>query len=288
MESPGTAQPGLAPDTASPRVAMLAALYGSLVRDPWLDPGPPPQAHALFGQRSAAMGWLDDRSDETGETKAGLRGLWTMYDAGWGDPEGANSPISWFHVGIRPESGRHGLPVQPFLRCAGDVTIRIGKVDINAVVLLLPSQIIDVSPEIWSASLASSNPTYWFSYGNAQSRAAVKIDLRAGIGSAIADIGDSLKNDMRELDHHVFTWVSHAVERPPPDQSLPFDDSLWNGPAQSGITVQGMLAEWSLEAIGWLGETLTEAIARLGMHAPVVLTVHRSGAASQLTATSAK
>lgn len=61
-----------------------------------------------FHDQAQAMGWLGNR--------------WGMNDAGWEYPLAApgSSLVTCFQVGIEPVPGDRPLPVQPFLRCAGD------------------------------------------------------------------------------------------------------------------------------------------------------------------------
>ncbi|MGH1553925.1 hypothetical protein ACRAWF_24065 [Streptomyces sp. L7] len=58
---------------------------------------------------------------------------------------------------------------------------------------------------------------------------------------------------------------------PPP----PFDDSFWDGPALDTVVLGGELAEWSCDAVGWLGEVLADRAASAGVRAPLLVTVAR-------------
>ncbi|TDC61125.1 hypothetical protein E1258_12510 [Micromonospora sp. KC207] len=58
-----------------------------------------------------------------------------MNDAGQDHPHAdpAASLAAWFQVAVDPVADDRPLPVQPFLRCAGDVAARIGDLDLQAV-----------------------------------------------------------------------------------------------------------------------------------------------------------
>ena len=61
-------------------------------------------------------------------------------------------------------------------------------------------------------------------------------------------------------------------------------DELWLGPAQPRTTF-GILAEWSLDALGWLAAFLADASSRHGVGTPLMLTASRYGwMSSQLNA----
>lgn len=63
---------------------------------------------------------------------------------------------------------------------------------------------------------------------------------------------------------------SHAAMEPP------LDDRFWNGPPLHRATFHGVLAEWSLDGLGWLGGFLADLSAQQGVTTPLRLAAGRS------------
>jgi hypothetical protein len=265
---------------------MFAALYGELAPHPWRDPGADQDAYSLFYNRSLAMGWLDDiggvvRKTAWGieEREVGAAGLWGMNDAGQDHPRAAPeaSLIAWFQVGVEPVPGDRPLPVQPFLRCAGDAAARIGTLRLQAVQLLLPVQGLDSRSRPEYAPIPSLRTAGWFGDGDPRSRTPVRVTLDSGQAPSIPSAAPQMRDRMRRLDHDVFVCESHALTDPEPlTMQPPFDDSFWNGPPRHRATFQGTLAEWSLDALGWLGGFLADLSARHGVTTPLLFTASRA------------
>ncbi len=282
------ARPGLAPGARRPVGTMFAALYGELARHPWRDPDTAQDAYLLFHRRALAMGWLDDRAiavqkraGGVEETEIGVAGLWGMNDAGTEHPLAAPtaSMVAWFQVGVEQMAADRSLPVQPFLRCAGDAAARIGVLRLRGVHVLLPVQGVDISSRPQEALMPSLVTAGWFADYDPQSRTPVRVTLDSGQAPSISSAAPLLAKQISALDQDVFRCESHSVadhdalsERPP------FDDRLWNGPPLHRATFDGTLAEWSLDAIGWLGGFLADLSARQGVTTPVLLTVSRAAA----------
>ncbi len=58
--------------------------------------------------------------------------------------------------------------------------------------------------------------------------------------------------------------------------SPPLDDVFWGGPPLHGLTLQGELSEWSVDAIGWAGEVLADVAASVGIRRSLLLSItHR-------------
>ncbi|MGA6161654.1 hypothetical protein [Amycolatopsis magusensis] len=239
-------RPGLAPGIRRPSGTLFAALYGSLAPIPRRDPDQ--DAYSLFHHRSEAMGWLEV--------------LWGMNDAGQQHPLGAPGLAGWFQVGVEPRPGP--LPVQPFLRCAGDVMARLGTLELTAVQVLLPPH--DAVPGLSSVSTAA-----WF--GGTGPRTPVRVTLDSGQDPSIPAVAARLRDRMADQD--VFACESAGVS---PEPSPPFHDSFWNGPPRHSASFHGTLAEWSADAIGWLGGYAAGLCADAGVPVPVLLTVSRLGA----------
>ncbi|WP_246561879.1 hypothetical protein [Streptomyces roseirectus] len=94
------------------------------------------------------------------------------------------------------------------------------------------------------------------------------------ISSGRDEVIGQLPHRLDELEQNVFTLRSYASGSTSPEP--PFDDTFWDGPARHTLTLQGDLAAWSYDSVGWLAETLAELAARLGARAPLLLTATRS------------
>ncbi|HEX6470461.1 MAG TPA: hypothetical protein VF069_15295 [Streptosporangiaceae bacterium] len=254
---------------------MFAALYGELTAHPWRDPqAASSDAYSLFVARSSAMGWLATAAE------AAPGGLWGMNDAGQ-DLTGPRA--AWFQVSLAEPlvPAGHPLPVQPFLACAGDVTARIGALHLRAVQLLLPVQALDTGGEPpATAALTLLEDAGWFADRDPHRGSRVRVTLDGGQNPAVRSAAPALVQWTRELDQNVFSCdvssLTHGegalddfVRRPP------VIDELWNGPAEHRATFDGTLAEWSLDALGWLAAFLAEAGHRHGIDTPLMLTVTR-------------
>ncbi|TYC20405.1 hypothetical protein FXF52_31595 [Micromonospora sp. MP36] len=300
------ARPGLAPGARRPVGTMFAALYGELAPHPWRDPDADPDAYILFHDRSLAMGWLqlgsggmlesagvqvpglrdlliyhDSATGRTGdveEREVGAAGLWGMNDAGQDHPRAAPDPslVAWFQVGVEPVPGDRPLPVQPFLRCAGDVAARIGTLSLQAVQVLLPVQGLDPGSRPDYAPIPSVRTARWFGGGDPRSRTPVRVTLDSGQAVSVPEAAPRMREQMRRLEQDVFGCESYSLaDHEPPTMRPPFDDSFWNGPSLHRATFHGTLAEWSLDALGWLGGFLADLSAWHGVTTPLLFTVSR-------------
>ncbi|KWW97422.1 hypothetical protein TH66_17310 [Carbonactinospora thermoautotrophica] len=280
------ARPGLAPGARSPAGTMFAALYGELAPHPWRDPDTAQDAYFLFHTRSLAMGWLDDITTAVRKTAGGIEerelgaaGLWSMNDAGRDHPLAAPeaSLVAWFQVGVEPVFDDRPLPVQPFLRCAGDAVARIGSLMLQAVQVLLPVQGLDTSSRPEYARMPSLLTAGWFGDCDPQSRTPVRVTLDSGQAPSIPSAAPQMRELMSRLDQDVFVCESHSLaDHDPLTMKPPFDDSFWNGPSLHRATFHGTLAEWSLDALGWLGGFLADLSARQGVTTPLLFTASRS------------
>jgi hypothetical protein len=273
-------QPGIAPTTTPAAGTLFAALYGELTPHAWHDPDSEHDAYQLFHRHSLAMGWLDDRgvlvSGRTGEERpVGGPGLWAMNDAGWTHPGAAPDAglVSWFQAEAAAVVAERPLPVQPFLRCAQDVTARIGTVRLSAVQVLLPVQGIDPGTRPPYAAVPSLLTTEWFGERDPAARTQVDVRVDSGRDPVIPAVARQLADDIAELGQDVFMCGDHDVTGR--GAALPplFHDAFWNGPPLHGMTLRGELAEWSCDAIGWLAATVADCAARLGVRSPLLLTV---------------
>lgn len=251
---------------------MHAALYGELtphtLRDHRVASS---DAYSLFVARSSAMGWL------AGEDAAGL---WGMNDAGTPDPGERDASdrrsglgrVAWFQVSADPVPGRP-LPVQPFLTCAGDVVARIGTLRLQALQILLPGRTIAPSLAGVGALLQDAE---WFADSDPEARTRVRVTVDGGQDPAIRSAAPLMLAQLRELQQDVFSFTScspnddDAVIIPPA-----FINELWTGPPRHRATFLGALAEWSLDALGWLTALLAEVAADHGTGSPLLMTAAR-------------
>jgi hypothetical protein len=148
-----------------------------------------------------------------------------------------------------------------------------GALHLEAVQVLLPVQGLDPSSRPPYAPVPSMRTIHWFGQGDPRSRTRVEVSANSGQDPSIPTIAQQLTDHLGHLDQGVFVCTSYDVGSPETELPPPFDDSFWNGPPLHGVTLRGELAEWSLDAIGWLGETLADSVARHGVCSPLLLTV---------------
>ncbi|MFI6409138.1 hypothetical protein [Streptomyces sp. NPDC050548] len=234
---------------------LFAAFYGEFAEHAWHDPEH--DAYQLFHRRSLAMGWLDR--------------LWGMNDAGQRHPLGVAGTrlVTWFQVDTSAVGGELPLPVRPFLSCAESATARIGTVDVDTVQVLLPVQAIDTASRPAYARVPSLLTVEWFADRTPQARTPVRVAVGGGVELS------SLAGRLGELDQDVFTCRSHTGAAPDDLPPPPFDDTFWDGPALETVVLRGELAEWSCDAVGWLGEVVADCAAAAGGRTPLLFTVAR-------------
>ncbi|SDJ88245.1 hypothetical protein SAMN04487820_102508 [Actinopolyspora mzabensis] len=273
--------PGVAPDSSGPVGTVFAALYGELEPHPWREPDAEQDLYALFHARSQAMGWLHDigtsaRKTATGQLtdvrQVGATGLWGMNDAGLehplSDPE---APLAaWVQVGVRPLTEERPIPVQPLLRCVGDAVARIGTLRLRAVQLLLPVQCLDPAASRMPPSLFTAE---WFLSGAPGGELPVRVTLDSGQDPSLPEAVPGIRERINRQNQEVFVCRTHSPDgHEPLALRPPFGDHLWNGPSLHRTTFHGTLAEWSLDALGWVGGFLADLSACQGVDTPLVLT----------------
>jgi hypothetical protein len=258
--------------TIDPAGTLYAALYGELSPHPWRGATPDSDAYRLFVARSAAMGWL-------AEPREGAAGVWGMNDAGHvaaSEPPPARPVrVAWFQASLAGGLPRdRPLPVQPFLRCAGDVVARLGTVRLHRVQVLLPVQCLPSATSPGGAVTALLQDAGWFGDADPRRRTVVRVTLHGGEGAPVSSAAPELTDWLRRFHQDVFGHPEVAPEgddEPPPDVT----DALWGGPVRHQLKLTGTLVEWSLDAVGWLAAFVAEAAARHGVAAPLFLTVDR-------------
>jgi hypothetical protein len=238
------ARPGLAPGSPGVSGTLFAALYGELTPRPETGRDP----YIRFHDRAQAMGWLDT--------------LWGMNDAGREHPLAApgSGLVAWFQVGVVGGP----LPVQPFLRCAGDVAEQLGELDLRAVQVLLPAHCLPRTAQLSSLATAA-----WFD--DVRSATPVYVTVDSGQNPVIPAVAPRIHRSLARQD--VFRCESLAERTPLPP---PMHDTFWSGPPRHRVTFRGTLCEWSPDAIGWLGGFLAELAAGEGAGVPLLLTVERA------------
>ncbi|WP_222864367.1 hypothetical protein [Micromonospora sp. WP24] len=274
------ARPGLAPGARGPVGTLFAALHGELTPHPWRHTDR--DAYSFFSDRSLAMGWLDDiggviRQTAGGveETRTGAAGLWGMNDAGQQHPLAVpeSSLVAWFQVGVEAVAADRPLPVQPFLRCAGDATARLGALRLDAVQVLLPVQGLDIAARPAYAGVPSLRAAGWFVDADPRSRRRVRVTLDSGQDPSAPAVAAAMRESMRRLAQDVFACESHSLtDHDPLATHPPLDDRSWLGPPLHRVTFRGTLAEWSLDSLGWLGGFLADLAAAQGVRTPLLLT----------------
>ena len=256
---------------------MFAALFGELVLHRRLDTESEAtqDAYSLFYARSSAMRWL------TPAVQGAAGGLWGMNDAAAVPDSGPRpSRVAFFQVVLTEPSLGKLLPVQPFLVCAGDVMARLGMLRLDAVQVLLPEREAEEDAQFASPSgarVASSllDADNWFAGGDPRARTVVRVTLDGGPDPSIRAAAPAIVQWARDVRQEVF--ACHSL-------SLAEDDHLilWPipfGPAPAGphrVTFRGTLAEWSLDALGWLAAFLADGTARYGVSSQLMLTADRA------------
>lgn len=256
---------------------MFAALFGELAPKPrsaGLDKLSQ-DAYSLFYGRSAAMGWLTLAS----EGAAG--GFWGMNDAEAAPASGPwPSRVAWFQVMLTEPVPGGMLPVQPFLACIGDVVTRLGALRLEAVQVLLPER--DTPADGLMASSSGRTVAWplldglnWFADCGPLVRAPVRITLDGWADPSIRTAAPAIVRSVREISQDVFACGTfslddedHLVLQPDPFESL-------LGTVHHRVTFRGALAEWSLDALGWLAAFLADQSSRYGTSTPLMLTAER-------------
>lgn len=258
---------------------MFAALFGELVPHPRSDAKREvsQDAYSLFYARSSAMEWL------TPAVEGATEGLWGMNDAGAAFSSGDSaSRVAFFQVMLTEPNLGKLLPVQPFLACAGDVMGRLGMLHLEAVQLLLPERHAAEKAEFASTSgmKVASSLLYacnWFADSDPRLRAPVRVTLDGGPDPSIRAAAPEILQWVQEVRQEVFVGDSfsladddHLILRP-----IPFEDATSDAVHQR-VTFRGTLAEWSLDALGWLAAFLADGTSRYGVNTQLILAAERT------------
>lgn len=251
---------------------LFAGLYGELTPRLGL-PELAMDAYGLFYGRSVALGWLT----EAREGASG--GLWGMNDAEVSFGSGQlPRRVAFFQVVLTEPTPDSLLPVQAFLACAGDTVARLGDLRLSAVQLLLPRRGPPEAGIVRSKTGARvSRPLVksliWFGDGDA--RVPVRVTLDGGTDPSVHDAADKIFHWAREIQQDVFVADSLSLD----EGHLVLDQPPLDPPemvyAHHRITLKGMLAEWSLDALGWLASFLADGSTRNGVGGSLLLSADR-------------
>jgi hypothetical protein len=229
-------------------------------------------AFSLFYARSAALGWLAPA------VEGASGGLWGMNDA---DAIPASGPqpqrVAWFQVVVTHLMRGGLLPVQPFLSCAGDVVARLGTLRLAQVHVLLPERDPPVAGRPASAEgLEAAEPLldglHWFGDCDPKLRTSVRITMDGWRDPSIRAAAPALVHSVREITQDVFTCDSFSLDED--DHVVPQPDPFVFQPGRvhHRVTFHGTLAEWSLDAVGWLAAFLSDQSSRQGISTPLMIT----------------
>ncbi|MDQ2816369.1 MAG: hypothetical protein M3Z75_32135 [Actinomycetota bacterium] len=279
MEREGKLNPEPAVFGTQAARTMYASLHGEFMPHPRPDAlGKVSQdAYSLFYARSAAMGWLAPAVED------GPDGLWGMNDAEAGSASGPRpSRVAYFQVVLTGSSPEKVPPVQPFLSCAGDVVERLGRLRLEAVQVLLPERDADAdgrpaSPSGMAVAASLLDALNWFADCDPRRRAEVRITLDGGPDSTIRAAAPGIVQWVQEIDQNVFSFDSLSLADD--DYLVLAPTTFYRGLADSDhhrVTLRGTLAEWSLDALGWLAAFLADVSSRHGTTTPLMLTADRS------------
>lgn len=220
------------------------------------------------------MGWL------TPAAEGGSGGVWGMNDAQAAPGPGGQPPrVAFFQVVVtEPKLGKL-LPVQPFLVCAGDVMARLGTLRLQAVQVLLPERAAAENARFASASgarVASSllDACNWFADSDPRQRAQVRVTLDGGPDPSIRMAAPAILQWLQQVRQEVFVAGSLSLDEHVILPPIPLGH--WQrGVTHHRVTFRGTLAEWSLDALGWLAAFLADGTSRQGVGTQLVLTADR-------------
>jgi hypothetical protein len=271
------AEPAIYPGS-HPARTMFTALYGELAPHPRPDglAELSEDAYSLFDARSAAMGWL------TPAVEGASGGLWGMNDAE-STPGSGPQPfrVAFFQVVLTGPAPAGLLPVQPFLACANDVLGRLGTLRLEAIQVLLPERYapadgLPASPSSRIAARPLIDSLNWFGDRDASLRVPVRVTLDAGADPSVRAAAPAIAESVQDINQDVFACDSFSLVED--DHLVLMPTALHGAPgtAQYRATFRGSLAEWSLDALGWLAAFLADVGSRHGIGTQLMLTADRS------------
>jgi len=254
---------------------MFAELYGALALHSLPEGRTRSEdAYSLFYRRSAAMGWL------TPSRPGELGGMWGMNEAEVAPASGPDrSRVAWFQV-VRTHTAPDGVPVQAFLACIAQVIERMADLRLDAAQFLLPADPVGrgqaASREGFRTAESLLEGARWFADVQPSRRAPVRVTVDGGAAPAFREQAEVVARWLGGLAQDVFVYESVSLEEP---------DHLVLGPMAVGwqleshnrVTFCGTLAEWSLDAIGWLAAFIADGAIRNGVSSQLGFAVERTG-----------
>jgi hypothetical protein len=100
--------------------------------------------------------------------------------------------------------------------------------------------------------------------------------LDGGQDPSIRSAAPAMLGWMQEIKQDVFSCDSFSLTDDEMVLNPAVIDELWRGPPRHRATFHGTLAEWSLDAVGWLAAFLADASSRHGVSTPLLLTTTRT------------
>jgi hypothetical protein len=105
----------------------------------------------------------------------------------------------------------------------------------------------------------------------------VRVTLDGGPDPSVIAAAPAIAQWVREIRQDVFVCESFSLDED--DQlvlrPIPFEEERPTA-AHHRVTFRGTLAEWSLDALGWLAAFLADGSSRHGISTPLMLTAARS------------
>lgn len=166
---------------------------------------------------------------------------------------------------------------------------RLGTLRLGAVQVLLPERGAPAdgqfaSPSGMRVAWPLLEALRWFVDCDPRLRAPVRVTLDGGPDPSIRAAAPAILRWVQEIrdprgkrqdafvcDSFSLADEDHLVLRPTPlDEGRP-------GTTHHRVTFRGTLAEWSLDALGWLAAFLADVSSRHGVSTPLMLTADRSG-----------
>ena len=236
---------------------IFVALYGTLRVHPWLrDATSDQDAYSLFSSRATSMGW---------SSAGGQAAVWGTNDAGqeWGSGD-VPTRVAWFQVGTA-DPAPDGLAAAPILACARETVARVGELNLAAVQMLLP---VHTAGPATARLLAGLN---WFLVADPSARTEIRVTVDSGDRTAYLmapDIVAAVQHGWTEP----FRVVGVSGASPVIVEPAVVDD-LWMGPTRNPVVFDCSVPEWTVDAVGWLGELFVEGCRRAGVRTTVLVSM---------------
>jgi hypothetical protein len=160
---------------------------------------------------------------------------------GGGEVSGGVGHVGVFQLTLSDDR----LPVQPFLTVVGDVIARLGRLRLDAIDVTLPERERSAQP-------GAPDSGDWYALIDPAQWVPVRVTLECA-------------------DKAIATVASAAVDRQAVYQDVFRLDAPSEDHARHRVTLTGALAEWSLDALGFLAAFLYDLAASQGITSPLIL-----------------